>query len=178
MENSVVASTTALFMPFDPDEAGGSPATKYPKIKNTRLNDSILASTATGWSGFQECCVCPDDWNIDFAAAYFSPLRCMGEYIITALTLNVTMQGGTPYPVRATGYVFDERDKFIGTLDLRYFGNGMARGLTFDIVRYGLQASSRLLIAFQIGGGGAPKVPRPPLITSVAIDVAISRRQI
>ncbi|MBB5418210.1 hypothetical protein [Paraburkholderia atlantica] len=171
MDSTLVVSAPSVFRPFCVTGEAGDSLTEIPIVKATRLKPSTLAATSKGWSGFQECCVCPDDWNVDFAAAYFSPYQIEDEEIISTLTFNVTIQNDAPYPVQATGYVFDGLDHPVGSLDLRYFGQRMPRALQFDVSAYRLSTSSRFLIAFQIAGGGSTKIPRPPLITSVTIDV-------
>ncbi|MFP4893725.1 hypothetical protein [Paraburkholderia sp. EG304] len=171
MDSTSVVSAPSVFRPFCVTGEAGNSLTEIPIVKATRLKPSTLAATPAGWSGFQECCVCPDDWNVDFVAAYFSQFQIENEQIISTVTFNVTMQSDAAYPVRATGYVFDELDHPVGSLDLRHFGQRMPRALQFDVSAYQLPMSSRFLIAFQIGGGGSTKIPRPPLITSIAIDV-------
>lgn len=85
------------------------------------------------------------------------------------------MRNDAAYPVRATGYAFDNNNMLLGLLDLRYFGKSMPRTLSFDVSQHKFPASTQLMIAFQIGGGGSPCIPRPPLITSVSISAQVGK---
>jgi len=137
----------------------------------------LLARSATsavpsgsGWANFETCSLSIDRWNRDFCGPVFAGMDT-GERLMKQLTLSVTLNDGVGYRVQTSAYAFDRQFQLLGLLDLRYFGKGMPRELHFDMSGHSLALSTHLQIAFQVSGGGGPHVPRPPLVTSVAIAV-------
>jgi hypothetical protein len=176
MEDIQVVTRPARFRPYRA-EREGSPGTHENRlIRRVKLTKATALIDAHGWSGFEGCHVCPDEWNMDFGGPFFSPGHNNSEASIANLTLRVTMQNVERYPIRATGYLYDVDDAFLGTLDLRYFGPDMPRALKFDVSQHRFPESTRFMIAFQVGGGGSPRVLRPPLITSVGIEILVQAR--
>ncbi|MFM0092996.1 hypothetical protein PQR46_39695 [Paraburkholderia sediminicola] len=151
-----------------------------PRGIQTRLVESdstflhAVECNETRWTAFETCFICLAEWNVDFGGPVFYPSKRYENRHITDLALSVTMQAGSAYPVAATGYAYNSEHEMLGTLDLRYFGRNMSRTLVFDLSKYHFPASTRFMIAFQVSGGGGARIPCPPLITSVALNVEIS----
>lgn len=136
------------------------------------MSDTVCSDE--GWAGFETCLVCPGQWNADFGGPVFAAPRHYGDERVTNLVLQVTMQNGLHYPVKATGYAYDSSNELLGILDLRYFRDGMPRALGFDVSRYAFSASTQFMVAFQVSGGGSRHIPNAPLITSVGFSVRLS----
>ncbi|MGA7782228.1 MAG: hypothetical protein WCA85_31570 [Paraburkholderia sp.] len=136
------------------------------------VSDTVCSDE--GWASFETCLICPDQWNVDFAGPVFAAPKHYDDERVTSLALQVTMQNGSHYPVKATGYAYDDSNELLGLLDLRYFRDGMPRALGFDVSAYAFPASTQFMIAFQVSGGGSKLVSNPPLITSVGLSAQIS----
>ncbi len=163
---------------FFPALAGETPPVlRWPASAGTPQAESAAMSSPMQWADFAVCNICPDEWNVDFAGPVFAAGPVFDDRYVDTLTLGATIAGNTPYPIRTTGHVYAGTGGYLGSLDLRYFGSRMPSELHFDVRCHSIPGSARLLIAFQVGGGGGPRVPRPPLITSVSICVRLSGGQ-
>jgi hypothetical protein len=129
--------------------------------------------SAPSWEGFDSLHLCIHRWNFDFEGPLFAiPYEVSGA-CLRDLTLSVTCDDPGLYPIRTTGYLYSKENTFIGVVDLRYFGKTMPRTLRFDLGAHRLPVSTRLSIRFSVDGGGAPTVPSPPSITSIAVALTI-----
>ncbi|SOE56473.1 hypothetical protein SAMN05446635_1077 [Burkholderia sp. OK233] len=156
----------ALFFPAQMNELEPTPAkNKHSVVSLTAVDDDL-----TELNGFETCLVCVNEWNIDFAAPCFMAQRHDSQGIIDTLSLSVTTMEVTTYPVKATAYLYNgSSGAYVGSLDLRYFGMRMPRTLVFDVAEHRLPISTLIEVRFGIDGGGTPRIPRPPTITSVAL---------
>ena len=149
--------------------AWARPAAISPLLRETERDGYNFGATL---SGFEACLVCPDEWNTDFVGPTFAARNSHRAGRIRRLTLAVTTNSPR-YPVQATGYVSRLSGEFLGRLDLRYFGMNLPRSLTFDVSSQNLSSLNEFMIAFQVSGGGSPKIPFPPLISSVSLEIEI-----
>ncbi|MFM0674586.1 hypothetical protein [Paraburkholderia sediminicola] len=156
----------ASFFPPQMNELEPTPA----KNKHSAVPLIAVDDDSTELNGFETCLVCVNEWNIDFAAPCFVAQRHDSQGIIDTLSLSVTTMEVTTYPVKATAYLYNgSSGAFVGSLDLRYFGMRMPRTLVFDVAEHRLPISTLIEVRFGIDGGGTPRIPRPPTITSVAL---------
>jgi hypothetical protein len=126
------------------------------------------------WEGFDSLHLCIHSWNFDFEGPLFAiPYEVSGA-CLRDLTLSVTCDDPGHYPIRTTGYLYSKENAFIGIVDLRYFSETMPRTLRFNLAAHRFPVSTRLSIRFSVDGGGAPTIPNPPSITSVAVALTIS----
>jgi hypothetical protein len=130
--------------------------------------------SAPSWEGFDSLRLCIDRWNFDFEGPLFAIPYEVGGASLHDLTLSVTCDDPGHYPIRTTGYLYSKENAFVGIVDLRYFGETMPRTLRFNIAAHRFPASTRISIRFSVDGGGAPTIPSPPSITSVAVALTIS----
>ncbi|WP_141710795.1 hypothetical protein [Paraburkholderia nodosa] len=126
------------------------------------------------WEGFDSLRLCINNWNFDFEGPLFAiPDEVRGAYL-RDLTLSVTCDDLGNYPIRTTSYLYSKESAFIGVIDLRYFGENMRRTHRFNLAAHRLPVSTRMSVRFSVDGGGAPTIPTPPSITSVAVALTIS----
>ncbi|CAE6686068.1 hypothetical protein R75461_04809 [Paraburkholderia nemoris] len=156
----------ASFFPAQMNEPEPAPA----KNKHSTVPLTTVDGDPTELNGFETCLVCVNEWNVDFAAPCFVAQRADSQGIIDTLSLSVTTMEATAYPIKATAYLYNGNSgAYVGSLDLRYFGMRMPRTLVFDVAEHRLPISTLIEVRFGIDGGGTPRIPRPPIITSVAL---------
>ncbi|WP_109477238.1 hypothetical protein [Paraburkholderia sp. C35] len=124
-----------------------------------------------GWKSFATCSVSIVDWNHDYPGPTFKGIAGEELSLIKRITVGVTCTDRAKRPIQATGYLFDKRLNFIGLIEFRYFSERMAKTMDFDVEHFALPMSTTIQVRFQVGGGGSPTVPFPPLISSVFIEV-------
>ncbi|NYH14261.1 hypothetical protein [Paraburkholderia bryophila] len=140
------------------------------KNRHSAVPLTTVDDDPTELNGFETCLVCVNEWNVDFAALCFVAQRPDSQGIIDTLSLSVTTMEVTTYPVKATAYLYHgSSGAYFGSLDLRYFGMRMPRTLVFDVAEHCLPISTLIEVRFGIDGGGTPRIPRSPTITSVAL---------
>ncbi|MFL9863383.1 hypothetical protein PQR67_04280 [Paraburkholderia fungorum] len=155
-----------LFFPAQMSELESTLA----KNKHSAVPLTTVDDDPAELNGFETCLVCVNEWNIDFAAPCFVAQRRDSQGIIDTLSLSVTTMEVTTYPVKATAYLYNgSSGAYVGSLDLRYFGMHMPRTLVFDVAEHRFPISTLIEVRFGIDGGGPPRIPRPPTITSVAL---------
>ena len=165
------------FFPYRTADESDPPLKWRPLVQRFCAEKCVTWDIPSGWVGFESCLICPDEWNTDFGGPTFAPPKRYDHRRIGRLALSVTMQNDVGYPVLATGYAYRSDGDLIGFLNLRYFGKDMARTLVFDVAEYRFPAATQFLIAFCISGGGSPRIHRPPLITSVALDIMLGESE-
>jgi hypothetical protein len=138
-------------------------------LRQRHENESV-----DSWEGFDSLRLCIHRWNFDIEGPLFALPDEVSGACLRDLTLSVTCDDPGRYPIRATGYLYSEESAFIGIVDLRYFGAAMPRTLRFDLSAHRLPVSTRISIRFSVDGGGAPIIPSPPSITSVAVALTTS----
>ena len=163
-----------IFFPIQGQDGSLSRGIRTRLVESDPTFIHAVECNETFWAAFESCLICLADWNVDFGGPVFFPSKHYGNRRITDLALSVTMQADSPYPVAATGYAYSSEHELLGTLDLRYFGRNMPRTLVFDLSKYRFPASTQFMIAFQVSGGWGARIPCPPLITSVALNVGVS----
>lgn len=139
----------------------------------------LIGSAFSGsiWEGFDTRPLCVDRWNVDLRGPCFEADTEDCDGIIDTLRLSVTTIAMSSYPIKTTGYLYDEHGKrHLGLLDLRYFGQKLPRTLSFSLAEHAFPMSTRIEIRFSVDGGGSPLIPRPPTVTSVGILITESRR--
>jgi hypothetical protein len=145
---------------------------------NPRRRPNFLLSndseSVPSFEGFDSLHLCIHSWNFDFEGPLFAVPHEISGASLRDLTLSVTCNDPLQYPIRTTGYLYSKKNAFIGIVDLRYFGEAMPRTLRFDLSAHRLPVSTRISVRFSVDGGGAPTIPSPPSITSVAAALTIS----
>jgi len=121
-------------------------------------------------NGYEMCLICLDKWNTDFVGPTFATTGSHSAGLIRRLTLTVNLYSPR-YPVHTTGYIYRACGELLSRLDLRHFGMNLPRSLTFDVSSQDLSSLSKFMIAFQVRGGGSQRIPCPPLISSVSLEI-------
>jgi hypothetical protein len=126
-------------------------------------------SSSEGWMGFSTCHVSIVEWNSDYPGPSFRSMERHDSDCIETIRVGVT--SSSRGPIQATGYLFNRHHEFLGMLDFRYFSERMSRTIDFDVKNLKLPASTLIQVRFQVNGGGTPKIPSPPFVSSVLIEV-------